>query len=130
MNPSVSPAPDSPKKPRGLSARRAVLLATAIAGLGTAAFIAAPDLDLTAVYPTALAQNLSEQAHKLPAPVGFADIVARVKPAVISVRVKVDGGSATTGAGDMENLPPGLREFFRRFGMPDFPNRMPHGHGS
>ena len=128
MNPGVSPAPDSPKRPRVLSARRTILLATAVAGLGAAAFIAAPDLDLTAVYPTAQAQNLTEQAHKLPAPIGFADIVAKVKPAVISVRVKVDGGQ-TTGSGDLKNLPPGLREFFRRFGMPDSPNGMPHGHG-
>ena len=69
-------------------------------------------------YPTALAQNLSEQAHKLQAPVGFADIVEKVKPAVISVRVKVDGGSQTNGLGS-NDVPPGLREFFRRFGMPD-----------
>jgi serine protease Do len=131
MNPGASPAPDSPKKPRGLSARRAVLLATAVAGLGAAALVVAPGFNLSANYPTAQAQNLTEQAHKLPAPVGFADIVAKVKPAVISVRVKIDGGSATTGTGDLENLPPGLREFFRRFGMPDFPNggpNMPHGH--
>ncbi len=129
MSPSVSPAPVSPKKPRTLSARRVVLLATTVVGLGAAAYIAAPDFNGSAHFPAAYAQNLTEQAHKLPAPVGFADIVAKVKPAVISVRVKIDGGSATTGAGDMDNLPPGLREFFRRFGMPDLPNRMPHGHG-
>ena len=105
-----------------LSARRVILLATTIVGLGAAAFVIAPDINLSASYPAALAQNLTEQAHKLPAPTGFADIVAKVKPAVISVRVKVDGGSATTGTGDLENLPPGLREFFRRFGMPDMPN--------
>ena len=127
MKPSVSPAPDSPKKPRLLSARRVVLLATAAAGIGAAAFVAAPNLDLTLAYPAAHAQNLTEQARKLPAPVGFADIVAKVKPAVISVRVKMDGGQ-TTGSGDMKNMPPGLREFFRRFGMPDFPNDTPH-HG-
>jgi serine protease Do len=128
MNPSVTPAPDSPKMPRVLSARRIALLATAAAGLGAAAFLFAPNLDLTVAYPTAQAQNLTEQAHKLSAPIGFADIVAKVKPAVISVRVKVDGGE-TTGSGDIKNLPPGLREFFRRFGMPGFPNGMPHGHG-
>jgi serine protease Do len=128
MNPSVSPAPDSPKMPRVLSARRIVLLATAVAGLGAAAVVVTPNLDLTVAYPAAQAQNLTEQAHKLPAPIGFADIVAKVKPAVISVRVKVDGGR-TVGSGDVENLPPGLREFFRRFGMPDSPNGMPHRHG-
>ncbi len=136
MNPSAHSAPETPKKSGVLSARRLVLLATTIVGLGAAAFVIVPDINLSASYPAALAQNLTEQAHKLPAPVGFADIVAKVKPAVISVRVKVDGGSATTGTGDMENLPPGLREFFRRFGMPDMPNgpnggqRMPRGHNT
>ncbi|MGH7584609.1 MAG: Do family serine endopeptidase, partial [Gemmatimonadales bacterium] len=51
-------------------------------------------------------------------------------PAVISVRVKVDGGPQTTGLGNNE-IPPGLREFFRRFGMPNMPENprvMPHGH--
>src|SRR5664280_749153 len=130
MNPSVIPAPKS----RVLSARRVILLATTIASLGAAALVVAPGLNLTGGYPAALAQNLTEQAHKLQAPTGFADIVEKVKPAVISVRVKVDGGSQTTGLSgeNMENIPPGLREFFRRFGMPDGqngPEGMPHGHG-
>jgi serine protease Do len=114
-----------------LSARRAILLATTIVGLGAAALIVAPGLNLSSGYPAALAQNLTEQAHKVAAPTGFADIVEKVKPAVISVRVKVDGGQQTTGLGDNE-VPPGLREFFRRFGMPDMPNGSPkgqnHGH--
>jgi serine protease Do len=131
MNPSVTPAPETPKKRRVLSARRVILLATTIAGLGAAALVVAPELNLSAHYPVALAQNLSEQARTLPAPVGFADIVAKVKPAVISVRVKVNGGVQTSGFTSNE-IPPGLREFFRRFGMPDMPNgphRLPHGHG-
>src|SRR5664280_2471121 len=131
MNPSVIPAPKS----RVLSARRVILLATTIASLGAAALVVAPGLNLTGGYPAALAQNLSEQAHKLQAPVGFADIVEKVKPAVISVRVKMDGGSQTNGLGgqSMDNIPPGLQEFFRRFGMPDGqngpggPEGMPRG---
>jgi len=128
MNPSVNPAPESRKKPRALSMRRALLLATTIAGLGVGAFVAGPGFDIRAGYPTALAQNLSEQARKLQAPVGFADIVEKVKPAVISVRVKVDGGSQTNGLGSNNDVPPGLREFFRRFGMPDAPEGTPRGH--
>ena len=120
---SVTPAPQSPPKRRVLSARRVILLATTIASLGVAALLVAPNLNIGG-YPSALAQNLTEQAHKVPAPVGFADIVEKVKPAVMSVRVKIDGGSQTTGTGDMQNMPPGLREFFRRFGMPDAPNGM------
>src|SRR5450631_1843947 len=129
MNPSVIPAPKS----RVLSARRVILLATTIASLGAAALVIGPGLNLGG-YPAALAQNLTEQAHKLQAPVGFADIVEKVKPAVISVRVKVDGGAQTNGL-TSDEVPPGLREFFRRFGMPDMPNGqqgphgMPQGHG-
>ena len=119
------------KKVRARSARRAILLATTIVSLGVAALVVAPGLNLSNGYSAALAQNLSEQAHKLQAPVGFADIVEKVKPAVISVRVKVDGGPQTDGfAGN--DIPPGLREFFRRFGMPDFPGNphgLPEGHG-
>ncbi|MBI2713675.1 MAG: Do family serine endopeptidase [Rhizobiales bacterium] len=134
MNPSVIPAPNSPKKSRVLSARRVILLATTIASLGVGALIVVPGLNLPNGYPGALAQNLTEQARKLQAPVGFADIVEKVKPAVISVRVKMDGGAQTSGLGgeNMENVPPGLREFFRRFGMPDGqngPGGMPRGHG-
>jgi len=129
MNPSVNPAPRNPGTRRVLSARRVILLAATVMGLGAAAFVVAPDINLSAHYPSAVAQNLTEQAHKLPAPVGFADIVAKVKPAVISVRVKVDGGPATTGLGDDNQIPPGLREFFRRFGMPDIPGDMPRGRG-
>ncbi|MBS0248090.1 MAG: Do family serine endopeptidase [Proteobacteria bacterium] len=127
---SATPAPQSPKKSRVLSVRRIALLATTVAGLGAAAFVAAPEFNMPLHYPAAQAQNLTEQARKLPAPVGFADIVEKVKPAVISVRVKVDGGPATTGLGtDMENVPPGLREFFRRFGMPDgMPGQRGRGH--
>ncbi len=50
----------------------------------------APTLDPSMFQP-ALAQNVSQQAQQVQRPVGFADIVERVKPAVISVRVRVDG---------------------------------------
>lgn len=126
MNPSVTSAQEGRRKPRTLSVRRAALLATTIAGLGIGAFVAAPNIDVRGIYPTALAQNLSEQAQKVQAPIGFADIVERVKPAVVSVRVKVDGGSQTDGLGSSD-VPPGLREFFRRFGMPDTPQGTPRG---
>jgi serine protease Do len=111
-----------------------MLLGTTIAGLGVAALVIAPSLNPSGVYPSALAQNLSEQAKRLPAPTGFADIVEQVKPAVISVRVKIDSGPQTTGLGGPggDNVPPGLQEFFRRFGMPDGqngPEGAPRGRG-
>jgi len=128
MQPSGTSAP---QKKRTFSARKAILLATTIAGLGAAAFVATPNFDVSVGYPSAHAQNLTEQARKTQAPVGFADIVEKVKPAVMSVRVKIDGGNQATGLSSNE-IPPGMREFFRRFGMPDMPDGpegMPRGRG-
>jgi serine protease Do len=74
----------------------------------------------------------AQAASSLPRPIGFADIVEKVKPAVISVRVKLDGGPQAMGSDDDNGLPfrPGspLDRFFRRFGSPDENNPgMPRG---
>ncbi len=66
-------------------------------------------------------------------PVGFADIVEKVKPSVISVRVKVDGGPRMMSFDGDSPFPPGspMERFFRRFGSPDGltarPQRAPRG---
>jgi serine protease Do len=109
---------------RVLSVRRFGLLATTIAGLGAAAFFVAPTLAPGSAFLVgpAHAQNLSQEAQKLPQhPVGFADIVAKVKPAVISVRVKIDRPAQSSLSNDESPFPPGspMERFFRRFGMPN-----------
>ena len=109
---------------RILSVRRFGLLATTIAGLGAAAFFVAPSLTPNTAFLAgpAHAQNLSQEAQKLPQrPVGFADIVAKVKPAVISVRVKIDKPIGPSLSEDDLPFPPGspMERFFRRFGMPN-----------
>ena len=109
---------------RILSARRFGLLATTIAGLGAAAFFVAPSFAPDAAFfaRPAYAQNLSQEAQKLAQhPVGFADIVAKVKPAVISVRVKIDRPASSSLSDDESPFPPGspMERFFRRFGMPN-----------
>jgi serine protease Do len=113
-----------PPPRRVLSVRRLGLLATTVAGLGAAALFVAPSLTPNAVFLAgpAHAQNLSQEAQKLPQhPVGFADIVAKVKPAVISVRVKIDRPATSSLSGDEMPFPPGspMERFFRRFGMPN-----------
>ena len=109
---------------RILSARRFGLLATTIAGLGAAAFFVAPSLAPEAAFfaGSAHAQNLSQEAQKLAQhPVGFADIVAKVKPAVISVRVKIDRPANSSFSEDEQSVPQGspFEHFFRRFGTPN-----------
>ena len=110
-----------------LSMRRIALLATTIAGFGTAALVFAPGTPLRSAFGTAAqAQNLSEKVQQLPQrPVGFADIVEKVKPAVISVRVKIDRPADSDSSDDDLPFPPGspFERFFRRFGMPNT-----HGH--
>jgi serine protease Do len=109
---------------RILSARRIALLTTAITGIGTAAFMLAPNIVANPFVGSAQAQNLTEKVQQLPQrPVGFADIVEKVKPAVISVRVKIDR-PADTGLNNDDNdlpFPPGspFDRFFKRFGMPN-----------
>jgi serine protease Do len=51
---------------------------------------------------------------------GFADIVEKVKPAVISVRVKVASGPQMMDfRGGDTPFPPNVERFFRRFGLPE-----------
>jgi serine protease Do len=111
----------------GLSARRMVLLATTIAGFGAAALVLAPNASpgFDLFGSAAHAQNLSEKAQQLAQkPVGFADIVEKVKPAVISVRVKMErpANSNLNDDNDEQEIPfpPGspFDRFFRRFGLP------------
>jgi serine protease Do len=117
---------------RSLSARRVALLATTIAGLGAAALLVAPNVapnmapKLDLFGAAAQAQNLSDKVQQLSQrPVGFADIVEKVKPAVISVRVKMERKiNPSTNNEDELPLPPGspFERFFRHFGFPNMPN--------
>ena len=125
MKPGVSLAHDLPSKQRTRSSRRVVLLASTIVVLGVAALVVAPALNLSGGYPAAVAQNLTAQAGHVSAPAGFADIVAKVKPAVVSVRVKVKEDTASSENNNFHDLPPGLRQFFH-FGIPNLPQGVPH----
>jgi serine protease Do len=112
---------------RRLSARRVALLATTVAGFGAAVFVLAPNFVPKAdLFGTsALAQNLTDKVQQLPQrPVGFADIVEKVKPSVISVRVKMERPASSSPSDEELPFPPGspFERFFRRFGMPNTPN--------
>ena len=76
--------------PRALSARRFVLLAT-VAGLGVGGATFGTSAFHQAGLPTyAAAADAAEITQR---PAGFADLVEKAKPAVISVRVKVKAGA-------------------------------------
>src|SRR5215510_3532965 len=97
---------------RALSTRRLILLAT-VANLGIAsAVVGVSPRSLVPAFPTAAA---AESAQR---PVGFGDLVEKVKPAVISVRVKVDAMSSRSEDSSPFSQNSPMERFFRRFGMP------------
>jgi serine protease Do len=109
-----------------LKPRRLTLLASA-AVLGVAVVAAGPGhfnpLDLAAFTQPAQAADAAQ------APAGFADLVAKVKPAVISVRVKIEqtmNGSPTSNENPFPPNTP-MFKFFQQFGFPGMPNGMPQG---
>ncbi len=112
MTESAGPAP---RLRRFLSARRVVLLASAAALSGSvliAGYGGGSQTRLPALISPAHAQSPAR-------PVGFADIVEKVKPAVISVRVKVDAGPRLSSDDFPFERGSPFEFFFRRFGNPD-----------
>ena len=125
MNDSFNNPDHAPRKI--LRSRRLTLLAS-VAGLSIAILGLGP-LDHALSSNWIPAAQATEAAS---APSGFADLVSKVKPAVISVRVKIDEDSGndqvTERRGDDESDQSGSPEqFFRQFGFRG-PNGMPHQH--
>jgi serine protease Do len=109
--------------PNKLSARRVTLMAS-VAGVGLAVLLAGPgafhNMSTPAWTGSALAAETMLQST------GFADIVAKVKPAVISVRVRLDAEKTASLDDNDGRTPQGapFDRFFRQFGLPD---GMPNG---
>ena len=92
------------KSRSALSARRVVLMASA-AVLGAGVLFSGIEIG-TKPQASFLATPAYAQTAQRPA--GFADIVEKVKPSVISVRVKMDRGPRTTSFdGGDSPFPPG-----------------------
>src|SRR6516165_5620795 len=104
---------------RPKSLRAALLGAAALAAVGAVSFEALP----IASHP-ALAAAASAT---LAGPSSFADVVDRVKGAVVSVRVKLDEANASDNdpMQSMPNFPKGtpFERFFREFGERQFGGR-------
>jgi serine protease Do len=124
MNDQSNPARRAPHKI--LKPRRLALLAT-VASLSLAVLVIGPGGYRPLNLPAWTAQaNAAEMTQNAP---GFADLVARVKPAVISVRVRIDDDGShgqVTQRGeegsdsDQQSSP--FQQFFRG------PNGMPRQH--
>jgi serine protease Do len=111
-----------PVRRSSLSARRLALMASVVAGLGVAAYGFSPRPGNLDVFTSAAHAQVNTEVRKLEKPIGFADIVERVKPSVISVRVKINEKVASKDdSNDDSPFQPGspMERFFRRFGGPD-----------
>ncbi len=119
------PAPREILKPRRLT------LLASVAALSMAVLVVGPGgyrpFNLPAWSSSAQAAETIQNSA------GFADLVAKVKPAVISVRVKIDGDGDNTpvsqrdeGAGPGQSESP-FDQFSQQFGF-RIPNGMPHRH--
>ncbi len=118
-----------PTKVRSLFSKRRLVLLASVAAIGAGVMLAGPSYPPLSMNGTpAHADVASAQAQP-----GFADLIDKVKPAVISVRVKIEDQDATNGSGlsseeqggDNQGDNQGLQRFFRQFGMPDGQN-MPN----
>jgi serine protease Do len=122
MNQIIPARPGS----KAFSARRLALLASA-AGLAIA--VVATGTFSTPNFPSAIA---TAHADTMQRSTGFADVVEKVKPAVISVRVKIDATAKTTGMNDNDEANPAqpgapLEKFFEQFGGRGMPKGFPQG---
>src|SRR5580704_15120851 len=116
--------------PNRLSARRVTLMAS-VAGLGLAVLLTGPSAFRAVNGPAWTGTALA--AENMLQPTGFADIVAKVKPAVISVRVRMDAEKTASLEDNDDNgqTQPGapLDRFFKQFGFKQFgmPDGAPNG---
>ena len=108
-----------------LSARKFALMASVVAGLGVAVYGFGASNGPVNLFSTPAQAQVANEVRKVQQPVGFADIVERVKPSVISVKVnineKVAKGDDNNNDDDAQPFQPGspMERFFRRFGGPD-----------
>jgi serine protease Do len=103
------------------SARKIALMASVVAGLGVAIYGFSPPSGSADFFTSSAHAQVNNEVRKVEKPVGFADIVERVKPSVISVKVNITEKLAKDDSNDDSPFQPGspMERFFRRFGGPD-----------
>ena len=98
--------------------RKRALASVAVAALVASVAVGGIEMYASAPANAAAVVTSDLQSQTMPS---FANVVERVKPAVVSVKVNIEDASADSGnlSGQMDNLPPQVREFFKRFGSQD-----------
>jgi serine protease Do len=98
------------------------LISLCFVALTTAAWLTTPGLRITLRAAAA-----EVDAVGAPAPIGFANVIERVKPAVVGVRVKIKGVISSGQNQQALPFPRGspFDQFFRQFGIPIPNNPVP-----
>ena len=121
--PDLSRLPSHQPRRSLFSARKLALMGAVVTGLGVASYGLSPAPHSLDVFSTPAHAQVDKQVKQVAQPIGFADIVERVKPSVISVRVKMTEKLAKDDGANNEDSPfqPGspMERFFKRFGGPD-----------
>ena len=82
------------------SARKIALMASVVAGLGIAVHGFSPSTSPADLFSSPAHAQVNNEVKKVERPIGFADIVERVKPSVISVKVNIKEKTASNDDGD------------------------------
>jgi serine protease Do len=120
MNPDQIPA-----KPSGFLRRKRAILLAGVFGVAVTGFA------IGQILPQAISPATAQiTTNRAATQMSFADVVERVSPAVVSVRVKLEQPNVANRDGierfGRENIPPQMEEFFKRFfGDRDGPNVRP-----
>jgi serine protease Do len=86
-----------------LSARRLALMASVVAGLGVAVYGFGSSPGPVDIFSTSAHAQVNNEVRKVAQPIGFADIVERVKPSVLSVKVNINEKVAKNDSADNNN---------------------------
>src|SRR5438046_1154931 len=85
------------------SARKFALMASVVAGLGAAIYGFSPSQGPVDVFTSAAHAQVNNEVRKVERPIGFADIVERVKPSVISVKINISDKTAKDDSANKDN---------------------------
>jgi serine protease Do len=107
-----------------LSARKVALMASVVTGLAVYGFSSSSDrFD---IFGSAAHAQVSHAMSTAAQPIGFADVVERVKPSVIAVKVTMKGKATdASNKDDDDGSGSPMERFFRQFGGPNGGSQNP-----
>jgi serine protease Do len=101
-----------------------------VAGIGAIVVLGGP-MGYTHLASPWLSSARAADANTQPQTAGFADLVAKVKPAVISVRVQMDETASADLSSDKQDNPTQgspLEKYFQQYGFNEAPGAAPQRH--